>query len=67
MAGWIREYGNVEGSNTRHYMMSSDYDGTLPDDKKCEIGSDITVVDTTAHAETGYKRFDGTNWNVVGG
>lgn len=63
MAGTIAEYGKVEPGNVRHFMISSDYDGELP---APGIGSDMTVVDTTAHTETTYKRFDGTNWNEVG-
>lgn len=65
MAGWIKMYGVVEGANIQHYMMSSDYDGAMP--STCEVGSDLTVINTTTHTETGYKRFDGTNWNTIGG
>ena len=65
---FIREYGIAEGVNTRHYMASSDYPAeSYPTALNCEVGSDLTIVDEATHAETGYKRFDGENWNTVGG
>lgn len=63
MAGWLKEYGNPDPVEIRHFMMSSDYDGDLPDETQCAVGSDLTVVTEATHVETDWKTFDGTNWN----
>jgi hypothetical protein len=52
--------------NIRHYYYATtDNPNTYPTSSECGAGSTITLINTTAHAVSGYLEFDGTNWNTL--